>query len=169
MSTTAQRPNFDIKSDLFMVQTRDYPLADTTLLDPRLSTCLVDGEWVRLTDARLLVRATNVASAGDPATVKSFPLWNEPGRSDTQAIRKMTGIRFGSWEADTRIFDAAAVVGGGAAITAMDQPLKVATITLGGRNYSGLVGAGASDIIVARVSKLPANNGGRLGIVAVAP
>jgi hypothetical protein len=39
MSTTAQRPNFDIKSDLFMVQTRDYPLADTTLLDPRLSTC----------------------------------------------------------------------------------------------------------------------------------
>lgn len=169
MSTTTQRPNFDIKSDLFLIQFRDVTLADKTLLDPRGATALVDGEWGYNNDAGLFVRASDIATPGNAATRKSYPVWAEPGRTDTQSIRKVAALRYGSWEADTRIFDAAAVVGGGAAITQTGQALKVATITVGGRNYSGLVGAGASDVIVARVEKLPALNGGKLRISAVAP
>ena len=45
--------------------------------------------------------------------------------------------------------------------------LAVATITIGSRNYTGLVGSQASDttiIQVGYVSRLPANNGGKLRI-----
>ena len=150
MSTTVQRVNFEPKSDLFLIQTRDFPVADATLLDPRGATAIVD-------------------TPGNAATLKSAPVWAELGRSDVQSIRKLTTFHLGIWEADTRIFDAAAVVGGGAAITFIGQLLKVATITLGSRNYTGLVGAVASDIVVATVADLPANNGGKLRIKAVAP
>lgn len=169
MSTTVQRVNFEPKSDLFLIQTRDFPVADATLLDPRGATAIVDGEWMLKNSDGKLIRASTIGTPGNAATLKSAPVWAELGRSDVQSIRKLTTFHLGIWEADTRIFDAAAVVGGGAAITFIGQLLKVATITLGSRNYTGLVGAAASDIVVATVADLPANNGGKLRIKAVAP
>jgi hypothetical protein len=77
----------------------------------------------------------------------------------------------GEYEADTRIFDATATVHtNGVAITAVGQPLKVASITIGTRVYVGLVGHGAIggadvDPIVGRVTRLPANNGGKLRFI----
>jgi hypothetical protein len=77
----------------------------------------------------------------------------------------MPVLWMGAWEFDTRIFDASAAIGTGAAITLVDQPLKVATIAIGGRSYTGLVGSDSTDsgaIVVGYVTRLPANNGGKL-------
>ena len=106
-------------------------------------------------------------SVGNEAGSRRYPLWAERGRYDVQAMgdRKMPVLWLGGWEFNTRIFDAAAAVGGGAAITLVDQPLKVATITIGSRNYTGLVGSDTSDptaIIVGYVTRLPSANGGKL-------
>jgi hypothetical protein len=155
--------NFEPVSDLFLTQRRDYPLADPTLANPLNAAALVDGEWVKLDTAGKLSRATAIGSVGQDATVPSTPLWSERGRSDTQSVRKHTTLVGGWYEADTRIFDAAATIGGAAAITTVGQALKVATITIGARNYCGLVGALNTDpYIVGYVTKLPANNGGKL-------
>lgn len=161
--STVQKVNFEPLSDLFLIQRRDKELADPTLGDPYNALCLVDGEWVVLDDNEKFVRATVIGTPGNLATRRAMPLWNERGRSDTQSIRKWTSFYLGDWEANTRIYDAAAALGGGAAITFVGQLLKVATITLGSRNYTGLVGAeAASTVVVGEVTKLPAQNGGKL-------
>lgn len=166
--STVQKKNFEPTSDLMLIQRRDLPLADGTLLNPNNAVALTDGEWVVPDANNKLVRASTIGSVGNAATVKSYPVWSEKGRSDTQSAssKKATYFYLGSWEADTRIFDASAVVGGGAAITYVGQPLKVATITIGSRNYSGLVGAASTDVIVATVARLPSNNGGKLKITS---
>jgi hypothetical protein len=165
--STVQKVNLEPLSNLLQNQIRDYALADKTLADPLNAVALVDGEWMTLNSSAQAIRASTIGSVGNAATILSFPLFAERGRTDimAQADRKVPLIIFGDYEADTRIFDAAAVVGSGAAITTMFQGLKVATITLGSRNYTGLVGhGGAADAnpIVAYVSKLPAVNGGKL-------
>lgn len=167
--STLQKVNFSPVSDILPVQRRDFPLADPTLANPLNAVALVDGEWMTLNAAAQAVRATAIGTPADPALALSFPLWAERGRSDVQAMSgvKMPLLWMGHYEVDTRIFDATAVVHGGAAITTMLQPLKVATVTFGGRNFSGLVGHGAltggdTDPIVGWVTRLPANNGGQL-------
>jgi len=173
---TLQKINFTPVSDILPVQRRDFPLADPTLAQPLNASALVDGEWMTLNAASKLVRATNIATTGAvlPAGVTTptgilVPLFAERGRYDVQALSqtKMPVLWCGDYEFDTRIFDAAAVVSGGAAISYVGQPLKVATITFGGRSFSGLVGAGplgGADVapIVGYVTRLPASNGGQL-------
>lgn len=161
--STVQRVNLEPRSDLFLVQRRDFPLADPSLASPLNVVALVDGEWVVVDGNGKCLRATDVATPGDVALQRAYAVWAESGRSDVQSIRKLTTMYGGWYEADTRIFDAAAAISGGAAITQIGQALKVATITLGSRNYSGLVGAAANDpLAVATVSMLPATNGGML-------
>lgn len=165
--STLQKVNFEPVSDILTTWRKDLPLAVPSLAEPLNAVALVDGEWVTLNSAYKWVRASNVAAGADPATVPSFPVWFERGRSDRLAMseRKTPALFLGDWEFDTRIFDAAATVGSGAAITTVMQPLKVATVTFSGRNFTGLVGhGGAADAhpIVGYVTKLPANNGGKL-------
>lgn len=165
--STVERVNFEPVSDILATQRRDFALADKTLADPLNAVALVDGEWMRLDGNYKQVRASAIGAVGDPALVGGFVLFAERGRYDVQAMAetKMPLIFMGDFEADTRIFDAAVVIGSGAAVTTALQPLKVATITIGGRNYSGLVGhGGAADPhpIVGRVTRLPAVNGGKL-------
>ena len=165
--STVQKTNFEPVRDVLTVVRADYPLADTTLANPGNALALVDGEWMTLNATAKLVRGSVVGTPDDPAVTLTWPLWAERGRTDVQTMadRKMPVLWMGQWEFDSRIFDAAAIVGSGAAITFMFQPLKVATITLGSRNYTGLVGHGGSgdtDIIIGSVTKLPAVNGGKL-------
>lgn len=166
--STVQRTNFEPVSDILRVDRKDFPLADTTLLNPSNSVALVDGEWMTLNSVGKLVRASTVGTPGNQASSELlYPIWAERGRYDIQAIGKAPVLWMGDWEADTRIYDATAVVGTGLAITAIGQPVKVATITLGGRNYTGLVGHGGSadtSKIVGYVTKLPSANGGKLRI-----
>jgi hypothetical protein len=176
--STVQRINFELISDVIPIVRRDFQLADTTLVDPLNANVLIDGEWMVVNDSYKLVRATDITTPGAKALngtkrVRSFPLFAERGRTDVQALRKAI-ILFGGWfEAETRIFDAAAKTSGGAetqypAITYVGQPLQVATITLGTRSLSGLVGANVDEFtsnipfIVGWVTRLPTNNGGKL-------
>jgi len=165
--STVQRVNFTPVSDVLGLNRRDFPLADPTLANPTNAAALVDGEWMSINTSYQLQRAVAIGAAGNHATVRSFPLWAEKGRYDVQAnsARKTVVIWLGESEWDTRIFDATAVVNSGAAITTVMQPLKVGSVSLGGVIYSGLVGsAGAADNdpIVGYVTRLPANNGGKL-------
>lgn len=180
--STIQRINFELISDVIPIVRRDYQLADTTLVDPYNTNVLIDGEWMIVNDSYKLQRATDITlgqegvKAKNPSSgkrVRSFPLFAERGRTDVQALRK-TIVFFGGWfEAETRIFDAAAKVAGAPgtlypAISYVGQPLQVATITVGSRNLSGLVGADVDEFTadipfcVGWVTRLPANNGGKL-------
>lgn len=164
--STVQKINFEPVTDVNPIHRRDVALADKTLCDPMNALCLVDGEWMVFDSSAKLVRAADVTTPGNPAALISFPLFAERGRYDVQAMadRKMPILMLGQYEFDTRIFDAVTVVGSGAAITTMLQPVKVATITLGARNYVGLLGSAYADnaAIVGYVTRLPTNNGGKL-------
>lgn len=171
--STVERVNFEPLSDILATQRRDFPLADPSLAEPLNAVALVDGEWMVIDSAYKIVRAAAIGTPDDPALQTAYVLFAERGRYDVQAQAqtKMPIVWMGEYVADTRIFDASAVVGSGAAITTAGQPLKVATVTIGTRNYVGLVGhGGAADAhpIVGRVTRLPANNGGKLGFMKAA-
>ena len=164
--STVQRVNFEPVSNILATQRKDFGLADAALADPNGANPLVDGEWLIIDANYRAAVAADRSAAGNLATQTSYCLFAESGRYDiqSQAQRKVPLLWLGDFEADTRIFDASAALGGGAAITTVGQPLKVATVDLGGLIKLGLVGAVAGDgePIVARVTRLPANNGGRL-------
>jgi hypothetical protein len=177
--STLQKINFTPVSDILPVQRRDFSVSDPTLVNPLNSICLVDGEWMTINSSYQIIRATDITTPGAYQPVgaafppRSFPLFAERGRYDVQALsqNKMPILWRGDYEFDTRIFDASAVVHGGAAITAVMQPLKVATVVFSGRNFTGLVGHGAisgsdTDPIVGYVTRLPANNGGQLRFIS---
>src|SRR5580692_4634212 len=160
--STIMKVNFEPVSDYLPIQRRDFGLADPTLSDPLNALCLIDGEWMTLDPNYHLIRAATIGSTGNAATVRSFPLFAERGRTDTRAMAdvKFPILYLGQYEFDTRVFDASAVVGSGAAITTVLQPLKVATINVAsaGRNYVGLVGHGGSadpSPMVGYVTRLP--------------
>jgi len=166
--STIEKINFEPVQAVDPKQVRDFALADPTLANPLNALALIDGEWMKVNDDGVkIARASNVAVVGNLATRLSYPLWSERGRTDVQAMsgRKTPLIYMGDWEYDTRIFDATVALGGGAAITFVGQGLKVATITIGARNVTGVVGHGGAadtDPVVARVTKLAATNGGKL-------
>ena len=171
---TTLRENFKPVTDVIPTIRRDFPLFDPSLADPMNAHSLLDGEWMTL-DAGTgkLIRSADVASVGNSAGNSfSWPLWAENGRYDIQAMsdRKCPIIWLNQWEFETRIYDAAATIGAGAAISTRFQAVKVASISLGGvygvRTLSGLVGVGPGDTdqIVARVTRLPAENSGWLRI-----
>lgn len=178
--STVQKINFEPVSDINPVHRRDFVLADPTLANPYNAVALVDGEWMTLDNTAgptfgKLVRATNIAVVGNPATVMCFPTFAERGRYDVQALaeRKMPILFLGQYEFDTRVYDATAVIGSGAAITTLLQPLKVATITatlvgVGSRNFTGLVGSAYDDTapIVGYVTRLPGANSGKLRFIS---
>lgn len=174
--STVTKINFEPVTDILPVQRRDFPLAVPALADPLNAAALVDGEWMTLNSSYQIVRATDITvAAGGGATgrasVLCFPLWAERGRYDVRAMSgtKMPILFRGDYEFDTRIFDATVVATGGLAITTVMQPLSVATITIGSRAYTGLVGTQISNTampIVGYVTKLPANNGGKLRFIS---
>lgn len=169
--STVQKVNLEPCTDVLPLWRKDLPLADKTIADPLNALALVDGEWMTLNSSYQWVRAADASSAGNLATVRSFVCFMERGRSDRLGMsdRKNTCLFRGEFEADTRIYDASVALGSGAAITTVMQPLKVASITIGSRVYTGLVGHGGSadsSPIVGYVTRLPANNGGKLRFIS---
>ncbi len=175
MASGTQRVNFRPVTDVIPTIRRDIPLFDPTLCNPQNALSLLDGEWMTLDPGTgKLIRSAAITAVGTSALqVFSWPLWAENGRYDVQAMAdtKMPLIWLNQWEFETLIFDAAAIVGSGAAITTRFQPVKVASISLGGvygtKTLSGLVGkasSGDTDQTVAYVTRLPAENSGWLRI-----
>ena len=171
---TILRENFRPVGDVLPVVRRDFPLADKQLANPENPLSLYDGEWMTLDSSYKLVRACDVTDDSTPAEPAAgalcFPLWAENGRFDIQAMadRKPPLLWMGNWEFETRVFDPAVAAGSGAAITTLWQPVKVATVVIGTRNFVGLVGHGGagvdSALIVGYVTKLSSDNGGWLRI-----
>jgi len=170
---SVQRVNFEPMTDILKVHRRDFPLADPTLADPMNLVHLVDGEWMTLDATYKILRATDVTTEGAVASKPSFPLFAERGRYDVRAIAgtKMPILFRGEYEFDTRIYNAAANINGAGnpAINTVLMPLKVMTISIDGRFYTGLVGHGGSgdtDPIVGYVTRLPAANNQKLRFIS---
>jgi len=171
---TTLRENFRPVADVLPTVRRDFVPADRSLVNPSNPVSLIDGEWLTLDSSGKVVRACDIAAAGNAAgAVLSWPLWAENGRYDLQAMaeNKLPLIWLGGWEFETRIFDAGATIGNGVIINTMLMPVKVASVSLSGvygtRILSGLVGHGGAadtDRIVGYVTRLPAANGGWLRI-----
>lgn len=119
-------------------------MTNTALLNPTNANPLEMGEWVMLTAGALTV----VRSDG------SLPSWvnfTEKGRSDTQALGKITTLFLGGYEAETLIYTFAGLATGTA--------LKCdAGLTYGGiANRSGLIAhAGGVDLIIGYVMQVTA-------------
>lgn len=180
-----EKINLKISSGLDRVYRSGRAFSDNAPLNPLHATAYLDGEWfVQASDGKTMSRAAAIgtlgtAGAGGRATsARCVQLFMELGNTTVQSMPepKAAFLYLGSYEAETLIFDPTAVVASGAAITAVDQPLKVATISITtngvARNYVGLVGHGGAGTdaapIAAYVSQLSTDNGGWLKYVKVA-
>jgi hypothetical protein len=159
--SSVEKINFEPRSNLMHLQTRDFALVDPTLVNPLNALATVDGEWMEITATYKMQRAANIAAAGNAATAQSYPLWAERGRTDVQArcTRAAPVLWLGQWEADTRIFLVTNMVMGGL--------VSVSSVNLNGKIVSALVANGTiaaagAGITVGFITRLPAANGGKL-------
>lgn len=141
--------NFELVTDLQSLIRRDFPVANRTLVDPTNANPIIDGEFVFVNSSYQLARAAS--------GTLGFAVLAERGRFDVQAIGKLTVLMLMPYEADTAIFTSAGLALGGA--------LKISdAVSFGGQTKSGLA-AYDSGVIMGYVTRLPANNGGRLRFV----
>lgn len=117
-------PYMTLISEVLPVQRRDFPIANTALLNPGNANPLVDGEWLQLDSTYKLARGS-----GTQAT-PAWQVFAERGRYDTQAIGKIPVLFIGGYEAETSIVDLTGLSVG-------DQ-LVVADVTVGGVAKRGL-------------------------------
>lgn len=130
---------------------RDVELADPTLLDPGESDSLVQGEWLKFDSSGKAVRAV----AGDRG---AFQVFSQKGDLSGMSIGKTAVLQLHDYEAETVMFDDSFA-------GAVGDPLTVDTITFQtvAGVHSGLRAATTSgDIVYGHVTKLPADNNGKL-------
>ena len=139
--------NLELVTDVQDILRRDFTVADKAFVNPTNPNCYIDGEFLSLTLDYQLTRAAD--------GVLGFAVFAERGRFDVQAIGKLTVLFAKPYEADTRVFTAAGLALGGA-LTISDSVVMADGIT-----RSGLVTTGGG-IVLGYVTRLPANNGGRL-------
>jgi hypothetical protein len=138
--------HFELVTEVQSLLRRDFYLADKTLADPTNTNPLIDGEFLSLDTAYKLVRGADGALA--------MALFMERGRFDVQALGKTTVLMGGTYEADTRVFTTTGLTLGG--------KLQVsASVNVDGKTKTGLANYSAGEV-VGFVTRLPANNGGKL-------
>lgn len=138
--------HFELVTEVQGLLRRDFYLADKTLADPTNVNPLIDGEFLSLDTAYKLVRAADGALG--------FGHYMERGRFDVQALGKTMVLMGGTYEADTRVFTSAGLVLGG--------KLQIsASVIVDTKTKSGLANYVAGEV-VGYVTRLPANNGGKL-------
>jgi hypothetical protein len=141
--------NFELVTELQALIRRDFYLANKSLGNPTDSNPLMDGEFLKLDTAYKLVRA------GDGEL--GWAVFMEKGRYDVQALGKTTILFAGTYEADTRVFTTSGLTLGG--------KLQVsASVTVDSLTKTGLANYSAGEV-VGYVTRLPANNGGKLRFI----
>jgi hypothetical protein len=123
---------FKLVTELIPLTRRDFEVNSVNYVDPEHADVILMGEFVELNDSYKIIRGTG-------ADVPHFAVFVEKGRSDIQAIRMMTCLFLGGYEADTLIFDSLAP-------PALGAKLEVdPAVTYNGKTVSGLKtwGAGA--------------------------
>lgn len=146
--------NFELVTELQGLQRRDFPVANPALIKPTNANPLMDGEFLTLDSSYKLIRAAD----GNLA----FALFMEKGRFDVQAMsEKKTMVLFGgTYEADTRVFTSSG-------LTLLGSLQVSASVTVDSLTKSGLANY-SSGAVIGHVTKLPANNGGRLRFLQTA-
>lgn len=146
---------FKLTSEFQTLHRRSFTFADPSILRPATSANpLIMGEWLDLTSAYAMQRG-----AGD-LSVPSWPYYAEEGRYEVQAIEKGPFLYMGQFEADTMVFD-------GAAVSTIGQPLFVGDVTYGSLTRKGLKGIAAptTEVPIGFVTRLPASNNGWLRFI----
>lgn len=146
--------DFKFISEYINTHRRSFEPANLELLDPLNANPLVMGEWLELTTNGKKVQRG--ASGATPASVPSWPLIVEAGRSDTQSAKKVALAYLGPVEVDTKIMDATGLTVGAA--------VGVADVTVGALTKRGLKAVGAG-LAVGYVTRLPADNNGYLRVI----
>jgi len=141
--------NFELTSDLQLVLRRDFQLADRTLANPNGTNPLIDGEFANLNASYQIIR-------GVSGTV-GWAVFAERGRFDVQAIGKTTLLFGQTYEADTRVFTSAG-------LTLLGKLQISDAVTVDGKTKSGLANFSSGECI-GYVTRLPANNGGKLRFI----
>ena len=137
--------NFELVTVVQNCLRRDFVVADRTLIDPTNANPLMDGEFMNIDANYKIIRGIN-QSVG-------YALFAERGRYDVQTIGKSPILFMGGYEANTRVFTPGGITHGCA--------LEIsAAVSLDGTK-SGLK-VWAAGPIIGYVTRLPANNGGRL-------
>lgn len=142
--------NFELVTEVQGLLRRDFPVADRNLVNPNNANPLMDGEFLNLDSAYKLIRGADGTFG--------MGLFVERGRMDVQAIGKVTVLMGGAYEANTRVFT-------NAGITTVGQRLMIsASVSVDTLTKSGLLihSGTATDEIIGYVTRLPANNGGKL-------
>lgn len=153
-------PNFQLITELQTLTRRDFPLADSTLLQPLNSNPLLDGEFLEMNGSYQLQRAASgVGGTHEGSNALVFPVHTERGRYDTQAVGKTNILMLGMYEAETQV---ASLTG-----LSVGDPLTVQDVTYQSLTKRGLakkVGAGGTGVVViGYVSRLP--GGGKVRFV----
>jgi hypothetical protein len=92
--------NFELITELQTLTRRDFPVADTAILNPLNAVPLVEGEWLQLNSSYALERGSGIQT-----NAAVFPVHTERGRYDTQAIGKVNVIMLGMYEAETLLHE----------------------------------------------------------------
>ena len=138
-------PNFVLISELISVQRRDFDMAVPDLLNPDNANPLLDGEWLGLNASYQAVRGSGAQGA------KTWPVFAERGRYDTQAIGKTVLLWNGGFEAETAIVNNSGL--------AVGDFLEVGDVTVDSLTKQGLLeAAGAGQhFIVGQVTRIQSN------------
>jgi hypothetical protein len=143
--------NFKLLTPWQMQERQTYKVATRALLDPNNANPLEMGEFLQFDASFELVR-------GD-GSVPAFAMLDEKGRTDTQAIGRVTVLLLGHYMADTYVFNNAVPPVLGAA-------LMVDTVTNAARsltNKSGLnTHGGGAELTLGYVLRTAATNSGYL-------
>ena len=126
------------------------PVTDAGLLNP-LGTSpvpLLPGEFVEDAAGGKYARADNTAS-----TKLAYAVIEDQGDYGVQASGKLSALRGGTYEADTYLF--------AAGLTTLGAPVEVGVVAVDGNNHSGLI-ANTTGLVIGYVTKVAADNGGRL-------
>lgn len=150
--------NFELLSEATPIIRRPFEVATVdaggvSIVNPNSQNPLLLGEFLELDTTYRGVRGTGTTTA------PSFAVFGERGRTDMQALTKAPLLYIGGYEAQTKVMDATGLAVGSA--------LMVDDVTFGSLTRRGLKLVTASNYIVGRVTRLPANNNGYLRFIRV--
>lgn len=124
-------PYFEMITGAELLERRDFPVLDATILDPLSSNPLVEGEWLEVDPTtRKLKRST-----GEMTNPISGQFWGERGRYDIRAINKLPILLWGNYEAYTKVYNN---ITGANKPTTLGQKLVVTDVTVDSLTRKGL-------------------------------
>lgn len=130
-------PYFEMITGAELLERRDFPIIDATLLDPMSSNPIVEGEWLEVDPTTKKLKR----STGEMTNPFSGQFWGERGRYDIRAINKLPILLWGNYEAYTKVFNN---VAGPNKPSTLGQRLTVNDVLVDGFTKKGLYVPSAS-------------------------